>query len=130
MSLTRFFKKKNSGSGNREIVVHHESRGNDDKENLPDIGNGDVRDLQAVHTRRHLSTDLFGSNEESTKRFKNAGHKYMASKVVRKTTSSSRGDEKSVSESVVHYGESSMLEHHAAVRPHHSSKSKSLKVRS
>lgn len=134
MSLRNLFKKKSGSSGSREIVVRHETREND-KENFPiEVKNGDVNDLQAVHSRRHLSTDLFDANEETTKRFKNAGHKYMATKMVRRTTSTSRGDQKSMSESVMRYGESSIVEQHAAERSmqrsyHSSAKSKMVKVK-
>lgn len=117
MSLYRFVKSSSSsvsdshrsGGPSRRLFVQG-TRETDDKDNVKDIS-ADVQDLQAVHTRRHLSTDVHGSSEESSKKFRNAGTKYITTRLIRKTTTLTRGEEKSVSESLLRSGESSIIEH-------------------
>lgn len=138
MSLYRFVKSSSSSTSdsrrtgqNRRLFVQG-TRENDDKDNVKDI-NGEIQDLQAVHTRRHLSTDVHGSSEESSKKFRNSGTKYVTTRVVRKTTTLTRGEEKSVSESLMKSGESSIVhipaEKSITSRSYHSSKAKRAKVR-
>ncbi len=140
MSLYRFVKSssssmsdsRQSGSGgpSRRLFVEA-TRENDDRDNIRDVSN-DVQDLQAVHTRRHLSTDVYGSSEESNKRFKSAGTKYITTRVLRKTTTMTRGEEKSTSESLMRSAETNMIQHQgsekSANRSYHS-KSKRAKVK-
>lgn len=120
-----------SGGPSRRLFVQG-TRENDDKDNVKDLST-DVQDLQAVHTRRHLSTDVHGSSEESSKKFRNAGTKYITTRLVRKTTTLTRGEEKSVSESMMRSGESSIVEHGTERNVnrlyHSSSKAKRAKVK-
>lgn len=66
----------------------------------------DVRDLQAVHTKRHLSTEVTGSNHESHKvdRRPDVGRHSVTTRVLRKTTVLTRGVEMSASESMMKTG--------------------------
>lgn len=66
----------------------------------------DVRDLQAVHTKRHLSTEVTGSNHESHKvdRRPDVGRHSVTTRVLRKTTMLTRGVEVSASESMMKTG--------------------------
>lgn len=139
MSLYRFVKSSSSSMSdsrhtdapNRRLFVQGTREG-DDKDNIKDIST-DVQDLQALHTRRHLSTDVHNSSEESSKKFKNAGTKYVTTRLVRKTTTLTRGEEKSVSESLIKSGETNMIQHsdeNSMNRSYHSSsKAKRAKVK-
>lgn len=131
--------RSNGGAGNssssRRLFVQGTREG-DDKDNVRDLVPNDVQDLQALHTRRHLASDVFDSSEESSKRLRSAGTKYITTRVLRKTTTVTRGEEKSVSESLLKTGETNMLEHHADEQQrsanrsyHHSSSRKRAKVK-
>jgi len=89
----------NGGAGNssssRRLFVQGTREG-DDKDNIRDLVPNDVQDLQALHTRRHLASDVFDSSEESSKKLRSAGTKYITTRVLRKTTTVTRGEEKSV----------------------------------
>jgi len=130
MSLYRFVKSSSSSASDSRSDPHRRlfvqgTRENDDRDNVRDVRyNG--QNLQTVRTQRHLSTDVFGSSEESSKKFKNAGTKYVTTRVVRKTTTLTRGEEKSVSEnssSSKFAGESSTLtkKHHSEEKSANSS---------
>lgn len=69
-------------------------------------GDDDVRDLQAVHTKRHLSTEVTGSNHESQKvdRRPDVGRHSVTTRVLRKTTVMTRGVEVSATESMMKSG--------------------------
>lgn len=69
-------------------------------------GDDDVRDLQAVYTKRHLSTEVTGSNHESQKvdRRPEVGRHSVTTRVMRKTTVLTRGVEVSASESMMKSG--------------------------
>lgn len=71
----------------------------------------DVRDLQAVHTKRHLSTEVTGSNHESHRvdRRPEAGRHSVTTRVLRKTTVLTRGVEMSASESMMKSGHVQMI---------------------
>lgn len=70
-------------------------------------GDDDVRDLQAVYTKRHLSTEVTGSNHESQKvdRRPEVGRHSVTTRVLRKTTVLTRGVEVSASESMMKTGQ-------------------------
>lgn len=67
----------------------------------------DVRDLQAVYTKRHLSTEVTGANHESQKvdRRPEAGRHSVTTRVLRKTTVLTRGVEMSATESMMKTGQ-------------------------
>lgn len=71
----------------------------------------DVRDLQAVYTKRHLSTEVTGSNHESQKvdRRPETGRHSVTTRVLRKTTVMTRGVEMSATESMVKSAGHAML---------------------
>lgn len=122
----------NNNSSSRRLFVQGTREG-DDKDNIRDLVPNDVQDLQALHTRRHLASDVFDSSEEAHKKFRSAGTKYITTRVLRKTTTVTRGEEKSVSESLLKTGETNMLEQadeRSANRSsyHHSSSRKRAKV--
>lgn len=124
----------NSGNSSSRRLFVQGTREGDDKDNIRDLVPNDVQDLQALHTRRHLSSDVFDSSEEAHKKFRSAGTKYITTRVLRKTTTVTRGEEKSVSESLLKTGETNMLEHADEQRSsanrsyHHSSSRKRAKV--
>lgn len=70
-------------------------------------GDDDVRDLQAVYTKRHLSTEVTGSNHESQKvdRRPEVGRHSVTTRVLRKTTVLTRGVEMSATESMMKSGQ-------------------------
>jgi len=70
-------------------------------------GDDDVRDLQAVYTKRHLSTEVTGSNHESQKvdRRPEVGRHSVTTRVLRKTTMLTRGVEVSATESMMKSGQ-------------------------
>jgi len=70
-------------------------------------GDDDVRDLQAVYTKRHLSTEVTGSNHESQKVDKRpeVGRHSVTTRVLRKTTVLTRGVEVSATESMMKTGQ-------------------------
>lgn len=56
-----------------------------------------INDLQAVYTRRQLSTEVLGSTVETTKtsRKPSSGRRSVTTRIVRKTTTLTRGEEHS-----------------------------------
>ncbi|XP_066600570.1 uncharacterized protein [Prorops nasuta] len=94
MSMYRFSK------GGRLFVQG--TREEDDRDNVAasnaPTGNPASDDLQAVYTKRRLSTEVLGSSIESTKTSRRGenGTKRIVTRIVRKTTTLTRGEEKSV----------------------------------
>lgn len=104
------------------------TREGDDKDAIGD-------DLQAVYTSRHLSSEVHGSSHESNKvsRKPTAGMKCVTTRIVRKTTTLTRGEEKSVSEQLLRAGESTILhqvpEEHSRRTTHYAIEAKRAKVK-
>jgi hypothetical protein len=69
-------------------------------------------DLTAVYTRRRLSTEVRGSSSESTRTSKHGGHRSVVTRVLKRTTMVTRGEERSVSEDLL-----SRPKHHGLVYP-------------
>ncbi|XP_046739124.1 microtubule-actin cross-linking factor 1 isoform X47 [Diprion similis] len=99
MSMYRFSK------GGRLFVQG--TREDDDRDNVaasnPTGSNAAAAaaaDLQAIYTKRRLSTEVLGSSIESTKTSKRGenGTRRIVTRIVRKTTTLTRGEEKSVAE--------------------------------
>lgn len=67
----------------------------------------DVKSLQAVYTKRRVSTEVLGSSLESTKTSRSGenGQRRITTKIVRKITTLSRGEEKSVAEDLLKQGQ-------------------------
>jgi hypothetical protein len=63
----------------------------------------DINDLQAVYTRRQLNTEVLGSTVQTTRtsRRQSLGTRSVTTRIVRKTTTLTRGEEHSVAESLV-----------------------------
>ncbi|KAK6622396.1 hypothetical protein RUM44_002207 [Polyplax serrata] len=61
-------------------------------------------DLEALHTRRKFTSEVEGSNEESSRVLRNRseGRKMITTRIIRKTTTLTRGEEQTVSESLMH----------------------------
>lgn len=72
---------------NGDVVPHHD----------------DINDLQAVYTRRQLNTEVLGSTVKTTKtsRRPSSGTRSVTTRIVRKTTTLTRGEERTVTESLV-----------------------------
>lgn len=62
------------------------------------------QNLETLHTRRRLSTEMEGSSEESSRVLRNKaeGRKMITTRIIRKTTTVTRGEEQTVSESLTH----------------------------
>lgn len=73
----------------------------------------DVRDLQTVNTKRHISTEVTGSNHESQKIDKRPeiGRHSITTRVLRKTTVLTRGVEMSATESMMKSGQMMLTDH-------------------
>lgn len=65
-----------------------------------------VESLQAVVTKRRLSTEVLGSSIESTKTSQRAedGTRRITTRIVRKVTTLTRGEEKSTADELLHRG--------------------------
>ncbi|XP_054274796.1 dystonin isoform X14 [Macrosteles quadrilineatus] len=111
MSLYKFVKTSTSTREGRGVSpgrLFVEGRSEDDH----------VRSMEAVYTRRHLSTDYHGSAEESRHSARRPGGvRSVTTRVVRKTTTLTRGEERSVTESLVREGHQ-RLENVALERSH------------
>lgn len=137
MSLYRFMKtttsnhSSTSGSPGGGRLFVQGTREENDRDNIGDHKN-DVKDLQALYTRRHLSSDVVGSSHESNKARKVGSMKCVTTRIVRKTTTMTRGEEKSVSESMMRAGEVQMLqmpgESTSETHSHHEIQAKRAKV--
>lgn len=84
-----------------------------DRDNVYDNGvESDIRrhrgnpneELEALHTRRRVTTEMEGSNEESSRTLRNKaeGRKMITTRIIRKMTTLTRGEEQTVSESLLH----------------------------
>lgn len=70
-------------------------------------GGRGVSELQAIHTNKRLSTEVLGSSLESTKISKkdeNSGQRRITTRIVRKVTTLSRGEEKASTEDLARGG--------------------------
>jgi hypothetical protein len=102
MSMYRFVK---GAGGSSRLFVQGTREGGD----RDDINGGvvphhdDISDLHAVYTRRQLNTEVLGSTVETTKssRRPGSGTRSVTTRIVRKTTTLTRGEEHSVTESLV-----------------------------
>ena len=102
MSMYRFM--KGSGGSARLFVQGTREGGDRDDINGTLMAHHDnINDLQAVYTRRQLSTEVLGSTVETTKtsRRPSSGRRSVTTRIVRKTTTLTRGEEHSATESLV-----------------------------
>lgn len=107
--MYRFVKDKdNQGVGKRLFVQGTTSNGTSNKILGPPIvthfSNPDeIENLQAVYTKKRLSTEVLGSTFESTKTSLRAedGTRRITTKIIRKVTTLTRGEEKSTSEDLL-----------------------------
>lgn len=139
MSMYRFVKSSRHESssngpatGSRRLFVQGTREG-DDRDQLA-VSVPERDDLQAVYTSRHLSSEVQGSSHEAHKvsRRPSAGMKCVTTRIVRKTTTLTRGQEKSVSESLLRAGEYTNVhvpEHHSTTtNTHYAIEAKRAKV--
>ncbi|XP_018398747.1 PREDICTED: plectin-like [Cyphomyrmex costatus] len=94
MSLYRFSK-----GGRLFVQGTSEDDGRDGVSPSP-TGSRSADDLRAIYTKRRLSTEVLGSSIESTKTSRRGenGTKRIVTRIVRKTTTLTRGEERSASE--------------------------------
>lgn len=66
--------------------------------------------VEAIHTRRHLTTEVDGSTEESSRvqRHKHEGRKLITTRIIRKTTTLTRAEEQSIGENLLRSAASSV----------------------
>lgn len=66
-----------------------------------------VSELQAIHTNKRLSTEILGSSLESTKISKkdDSGHRRITTRIVKKVTTLTRGEERASAEDLTRRGE-------------------------
>ena len=94
---------KGAGGSNRLFVQGTREGGDRDDVNGGVVPHNDVNNLQAVYTRRQLNTEVLGSTVETTKtsRRPGSGMRSVTTRIVRKTTTLTRGEEHSVTETLV-----------------------------
>ena len=94
---------KGAGASNRLFVQGTREGGDRDDVNGGVVPHNDVNNLQAVYTRRQLNTEVLGSTVETTKtsRRPSSGMRSVTTRIVRKTTTLTRGEEHSVTETLV-----------------------------
>lgn len=99
MSLYKFVKTTSSSREGRGLSpgrLFVEGRTQDDPA---------VTSMEAVYTRRHLTSDYQGHAEESRQSARRPGGvRSVTTRVVRKTTTLTRGEERSVTESLLREG--------------------------
>lgn len=71
---------------------------------------GSSGSVEAIHTRRHLSTEVDGSTEESSRiqRSKHEGRKLITTRIIRKTTTLTRAEEQNINENLMRSAQSSV----------------------
>jgi hypothetical protein len=102
MSMYRFV--KGAGSASRLFVQGTREGGDRDDINGDVVPRHDgINDLQAVYTRRQLNTEVLGSTVKTTKtsRRPSSGTRSVTTRIVRKTTTLTRGEERALTESLV-----------------------------
>lgn len=74
---------------------------------------GDADDLKAVYTKKRLSTEVLGSSFESTKtsRCDDDGRRRITTRIVRKVTTLTRGEEQSRAEDLTRRAAVKSIEH-------------------
>lgn len=106
MSMYKFIKdssKSGSSSGGRLFLQGATS--DQSKIGPPIVTNlsaHDSDDLKAIYTRKRLSTEVLGSSFESTKtsKFGEDGRRRITTKIIRKVTTLTRGEEQSRQENL------------------------------
>ncbi|KAJ8979226.1 hypothetical protein NQ317_019078 [Molorchus minor] len=105
MSMYRFVKDNQPGASKRLFVQGTTSDGAGSKALGPPIVTSlsDPDNLQAVYTKKRLSTEVLGSSFESTKtsRCGEDGKRRITTKIVRKVTTLTRGEEQSRAEDLL-----------------------------
>ncbi|XP_072756473.1 microtubule-actin cross-linking factor 1 isoform X20 [Anoplolepis gracilipes] len=111
MSIYRFSK------GGRLFVQGTREDDNRDGVSPSPTGFRSADDLRAIHTKRRLSTEVLGSSIESTKTSRRGenGTKRIVTRIVRKTTTLTRGEERSVAEDLTKHAQPKYLKEAASV---------------
>ncbi|XP_063975577.1 dystonin isoform X37 [Diachasmimorpha longicaudata] len=106
------------------------TREEDDRDNV--AGSSIGNDLQAIYTKRKLSTEVLGSSIESTKTSKRGenGTRRIVTRIIRKTTTLTRGEEKSVAEDLTNRGHVKSLQsaQYSKVTTQGSPKTKTVRI--
>lgn len=115
MSMYRFVKDNTSGSNRLFVQGATTTSGNNPQRLLgPPIVTDlskPTNNLQAIHTHKRLSTEVLGSSIESTKTSRK-GHDGLAritTRIVRKVTTLTRGEEQSVTEDLTKQAEANFI---------------------
>lgn len=105
MSMYRFVKDSNKSTTSKRLFVHGASQDSSSRVLGPPIvthfsDQAEIDNLQAVYTKKRLSTEVLGSSIESTKTSRRAedGTRRITTRIVRKVTTLTRGEEKSTAE--------------------------------
>lgn len=102
MSMYRFVKdSKNTSSSSKRLFLQGTSENSKGPPIVTNFYNeNDIKSLQAVRTQKRLSTEVLGSSIETTKttRKNDDGTRRITTKIVRKVTTLTRGEEKSYPE--------------------------------
>ena len=101
---SRLFVQGTREGSDRENVYDNVDPTSDRRRRSNNSNNNVNDDLEALHTRRRFTTEMEGSNEESSRvlRNKSEGRKLITTRIIRKTTTLTRGEEQTVSESLLH----------------------------
>lgn len=107
--MYRFVKDNSQPGASKRLFVQGTSSGSANSKSLgPPIvtsfsGAGEVDNLKAVYTKKRLSTEVLGSSFESTKTSKcgEDGKKRITTRIVRKVTTLTRGEEQSREEDLL-----------------------------
>lgn len=75
-------------------------------------GDGADCDLEKVHTKRHLATSLVSSRQEDRRAQRSGGTRTVTTRLLSRTTTISRGEEKSVSERMTRHASIGSVYHH------------------
>lgn len=106
------FVKDNSSSSSKRLFVQGTSDGKTSPLGPPIVTHfsdpRDMENLQAVYTKKRLSTEVLGSSIESTKtsRKNGDGTRRITTKILRKVTTMTRGEEQSAAEDLTRRAES------------------------
>lgn len=101
MSMYRFVKDTSSSRTAKRLFMQGTSDGKIGPPIVTNFSNPDeIDNLQAVYTKKRLSTEVLGSSLESTKtsRKNGDGSRRITTKIVRKVTTLTRGEEQSLAE--------------------------------
>lgn len=137
MSMYRFLKDSSKGGSSSGRLFLQGTTSDQSKIGPPIVTDlssvQDADDLKAIYTRKRLSTEVLGSSFESTKtsKFGDDGRRRITTKIVRKVTTLTRGEEQNREEDLTKRAQVKSIESakDVAIR-NATAKPKRVKVRS